>query len=93
MTIVERLFQIKSQDPKPYCPRAFLQKVYNLGYRNQGMMIVELKGRGTGSVCYYAEIKKRKVLLIEKSKEGTTTEIVGSLENLMAELTTINLNF
>ncbi|MCL5780657.1 MAG: hypothetical protein M1119_07080 [Firmicutes bacterium] len=90
MTIIERIFHIKAQDPIPYCPRAFLQKIYNLAYRNQGFIIVKLSELEQDLVHYRAETRKGKVILIKKNgSQRISTEIMGTVENLKTELTKI----
>ncbi|MEW6697764.1 MAG: hypothetical protein ACOY35_13405 [Bacillota bacterium] len=89
MTIIERIFHVKSQDPIPYCPRAFLQKIYNLAHRNQGFIIFQLMEERK-FVVYHAETKKGKVILIMKDRgQRTSTEIVGTVESLKEELANI----
>jgi len=85
MPIIERLFQIRSLDPTPYCPRAFLQKIYNLAFRKQGFLISE-----TNTIRYYAELRKNKVILVKKNGQSVS-EILGSVEILKNELSNINL--
>ncbi|SHF56853.1 hypothetical protein SAMN02745133_02993 [Desulforamulus putei DSM 12395] len=90
MTILERIFHIKAQDPIPYCPRAFLQKIYNLAYRKQGFVIVKLLELEQEMVHYYADTKKGKIILIKKiGGQRISTEIMGTVESLKTELSTI----
>ncbi|CCO07091.1 hypothetical protein [Desulforamulus hydrothermalis] len=87
MTLIEKFFQIKAQDPLPYCPRAFLQQIYRLAYRNQGFTIVKLVLPEQKPICYSADIKKGKVVFYTaQGGRRTATEIIGTAEGLKQEL-------
>ncbi|SHE38800.1 hypothetical protein [Desulforamulus putei] len=90
MTIIEKFFQIKAQDPMPYCPRAFLSQIYNLAYRNQGFLIVKLMEQEQAPVHYYADTRKGKIIFYKKhGSQRISTEIIGTVESLKKELSMI----
>ncbi|GAB6157466.1 hypothetical protein JCM39194_06660 [Desulfotomaculum varum] len=87
MTLIEKFFQIKAQDPLPYCPRAFLQQIYNLAYRNQSFTIVKLTLPEQNQIGCFAEIKKGKVVFYTtQGGRRTAAEIIGTAESLKQEL-------